>query len=176
MTGVPPTGAPPAADHPMNGARQTLLVTAALLRQGERIDRLSRALTVLSLIGLTLAAQPFAAQGFTSQPSAFWPSASWSFASWAMGALSGAALLAGLVELWFALRAGLDAALFEDAARNGPDWASLDAALVGTGLMPEGKAGRPTEARIAGALRLPRWQAGALLAQCVLLVLAALAR
>ena len=155
-TGLSPTGALPAADHPMNGARQALLLTAVLLRQGERIDRLSRALTVLSVIGIAMAG---ARHG-----------------TWLMPSLSGAALLAGLVELWFASRAALDAALFEDAVRDGPDWEGLDAALLRLGLMPEGKAGRPAEARIAGALRLPRWQAGALLAQCVLLVLAALAR
>ena len=34
--------------------RHALAVTAAVLRQGERIDTLSRALTVLSLIGLAV--------------------------------------------------------------------------------------------------------------------------
>ena len=134
--------------------RHALAVTAAVLRQGERIDRLSRALTVLSLIGLAVLG--------TIQD------------AWPAMLLCAAALLAGLIELWFAMRAGIDAALFQDlaAAEDDPDWEALDAALVRLALMPAAKAGRPAAARIAGALRLPRCQAAALLAQCVSLTLA----
>jgi hypothetical protein len=52
--------------------------------------------------------------------------------------------------------------------------ANLDAALTTIGLMPAGKAGRPLEARVAGACRLFYQQAGSLALQVALFLLGAM--
>ena len=142
--------------HPVT--REALALTAALLRQGERLDRLSRALTVVALIGTMVAGTMVA--GMVIRASFVW---------YAMPMLALAALV-GLVELWLAIRTGIDAALFARLAAGESRLDTLDAALAGLGLMPPAKAGRPLEARIAGARRLLRWQGYALLAQCLLFV------
>ena len=127
-------------------------VTVALVLQGERLDRLSRVLT-LGAVLLLLAPRLF---GFeTPMPPRL---------------LLGGAVLAGLGELWFAARVAVDAGLFEALARDGdPAWDELDAALTGLKLMPAEKAGRSPAARCAGAMRLVRFQAAALILQLVLI-------
>ncbi len=129
--------------------RQMIVVAAALLAQGSLIDRLSRCLTVASLVGTVGVALLVGRSGI------------------AIILLLGAVALTGLVELWFSVRVAIDARLFQSlsAEDDGPDWTALDAALTGLGLMPPGKAGRPPELRIAGALRLLRYQAAALAVQ-----------
>jgi hypothetical protein len=81
--------------------------------------------------------------------------------------LIGAAALTGLAELWFSVRVAIDARLFQSLSveDDGPDWTALDAALTRLGLSPAAKAGRPPRLRIAGALRLLRYQAAALAVQ-----------
>ncbi len=130
-------------------ARQVLAIVAVVLEQGERVDHVSRGLTVASLAGMVavgmLAARP-------PLPAML---------------LLGAAAFAGLAEIYFAVRVGIDAALFQRlaAGADDPDWAVLDAALTRLGMLPAAKAGRPAAARIAGAARLLRWQIAALLVQ-----------
>lgn len=117
--------------------RQLLVAAAALLDQGRRIDALSRALTAVALIALlllpvTLGVPP----------------------RWSSGVVAAVALI-GLAEAWLACRTGFDAALFAGLATAAEaDLAGLDRALSRLGLMPPAKAGRPTEARAAGARRL----------------------
>lgn len=134
-------------------AREVLAIVAVMLGQGERVDRLSRGLTVASLAGMV-------AVGLLSSRSAV-PAM----------LLLGAAALAGLAEIYFAARVGIDTALFQRlaAGADGPDWSVLDAALIRLGLLPAAKAARPAAARIVGAARLLRWQIVALLAQMGLL-------
>jgi hypothetical protein len=62
-------------------------------------------------------------------------------------------LAVGATEAILALRVGFDAALFRRLA-DAPDLAAFDAAMMGLGLLPAAKAGRPIEARAAGARRL----------------------
>jgi hypothetical protein len=124
-------------------------VAAAVLGQGLLINRLSRSLTIASLLGTFGLA-------LLSEHSRF-----------AVILLIGAAAVAGLVELWFSGRVATDASLFGrlSAEVAGPDWEALDAALIGLGLLREAKAGRPAGPRIAGAFRLLRYQAAALIVQ-----------
>lgn len=129
-----------------------LAIAATLLEQGDRLDQLSRILTVGGLIGLV-------GSGVVGLQT---------------GLLSGAMALAGLVELYFAFRVALDAVLFRQLARDGADWQSFDGAMTRLGLLPPAKAGRSAEARIAGALRLLRCQAVALAVQVALVVMLAL--
>lgn len=75
-------------------------------------------------------------------------------------------VVAGLVV---GARTALDADLFRALARS-PDPAGFDAAMLILRLMPPDKAGRPVGARVAGLMRLLRWQAA-----CVALQLALLA-
>jgi hypothetical protein len=128
-----------------------LAAAAALLAQGRSIDGLSRILTAGALLGAPVLATVLA-------PAALIP------------VLLVAAI--GLGQSWFALRVGFDAALFEAVSRN-PSLSSstLDEALLGLGLLPPDKAGRPWDPRIAGARRLLAWQ-GALLALQVAVIVA----
>ena len=94
-----------------------------------------------------------------------------------MVALLALSVLAGVAELYLALRVGFDAALFRrlaDATVAGTlELAKLDAALTAHGIVAGGKAGRPLEARVAGACRLLYQQAGSLVLQIVLFLLGA---
>jgi len=81
-------------------------------------------------------------------------------ALWPVG---GAVVAIGLVEFWLAARVAIDADLF--AALGGDDLAPFDEAMRRLGLMPEGKAGRPIEVRIQGALRLLKFQVALLVLQ-----------
>jgi hypothetical protein len=132
------------SDH----ARELLLCAAALLEQGRTVDRLSRLLTAVALAGILLYPT------MTTPPSL-------------MLARCAVLAIAGLAEAYFAIRVGMDAALFHQVARaaGAPDFARTDAALMQLGLLPVTKAGRPAEERVAGAMRLFRWQTGALLTQ-----------
>lgn len=136
--------------------RSLLDAIVALLDQGAGIDRLSCLLTVTALAGLVAI-------------SVTGPSPPMLVLMLALSAL------AGLVETYLAMRVGFDAALFRKLAQTpdvGPEkLAEPDAALTSLRLLPAGKAGRPLEARIAGARRLFYRQAGALALQCLLLLL-----
>lgn len=117
-------------------------IAAALLRRGAMVHAMSAALTVAALLG-GVAAAVFGLRGI------------WPFAT--------VVVVAGLVEFWLAARVALDADLF--AALGEGDLDRFDAAMRRLGLMPEGKAGRPIDARIQGALRLLKLQAAMLLIQ-----------
>jgi len=130
-------------------ARELLSCAAALLDQGRHVDRLSRPLTAASLIGAV------AAPLMLTRP------------PWNLLACLTVAALAGLIEMYFAIRVGFDAALFHQrsAAPEGPAFAGTDAALSALGLLPAAKRGRPADARVTGARRLFRCQILALVAQ-----------
>jgi hypothetical protein len=132
--------------------RRAAGIAAALLRQGGRIDSLSRILTGVALLAALLTARHEA-------PVAV---------SLCIGAVG-----AGLAQLYLAIRVGFDAALFSGLTGEAADLAAFDRAMARLRLMPEGKAGRPLVARIAGASRLMALQGAALGVQVVLLALAA---
>jgi len=119
-------------------------VCAALLAQGQRIDALSRLLTVGALL-----LAPFAPQN----------------------ALAGLGLVvaAGILQLYLAIRVGFDAALFGRLA-DMTDLAGMDAALLQLALIPAAKAGRSLAPRLAGARRLLRGQRLALALQLAALL------
>jgi hypothetical protein len=129
--------------------RAVAAVAADLLAQGARVHGLSVVLTVASLAA-------------DAAMALWWPKP-------LPMTIACAAAVAGLVELWFALRVGLDARLFARMA-NGLSPADLDAALQALGLTGPEKAGRPLPARVKGATRLLGCQAGLLVLQVVLLV------
>ena len=123
-------------------ARELLGCAAALLDQGRAVDRLSRMVTTAALGGLVF--YPVVAMRPLWTPLGF----------------TGLVALAGLVEMYFALRVAFDQALFNRiaGAREAPDFAVMDEALMRLGLMPASKAGRPVAARVAGASRLLQLQ------------------
>lgn len=127
-------------------------IAAALLRQGSRIDSLSRILTGVALLaGLLMAGQG---------------------AQFAISLCIGA-VGAGLAQLYLAIRVGFDAALFGGLSGEAGDLDAFDKAMTKLGLMPPSKAGRPLTVRIAGASRLMALQGAALGIQVVLLASAA---
>ena len=136
-----------------SGEAQAMLeVASALLRQGRTLDRLSRLVTVAALVLL------IGARGF-------------GVGSPALVVALAVAVLAGLAEVYYAIRVSFDADLFDrlrDPARM--DFASLDTALVQLGLLPASRSGRPLEQRIAGAQRLLYKQGAALMVQIVVLL------
>jgi hypothetical protein len=138
-------------------ARQDLAVAASLLEQGRTIDALSRLLTAAALLALPLLAA-FAPLSATI--------------AWI---ILGLTIAAGLGQIYFAIRVGLDAAIFRALAaqETGPDLAALDRSLQGQGLLPPNKNGRPVEARIAGARNLLIRQAALLVAQIAVLIIGA---
>lgn len=130
-------------------ARDLLLCAAALLDQGRTVDRLSRLLTAVALVGILLY------PAMTMPPPRM---------------LAGCAVLvaiAGLAEAYFAIRVGIDAALFHQVARapGAIDFAGTDVALMQLGLLPVTQLGRPAESRVAGARWLFRLQVFALVTQ-----------
>jgi hypothetical protein len=135
-------------------ARQDLAVAASLLEQGRTINALSLIMTAFSFIALSLLS------GFESRT----PNLGW--------VVFVIVFAAGLGQTYFAIRVGLDAALFRGLAaqETGPDLAALDKALQGQGLLPQHKAGRPLAERIAGARRLFNYQSGLLLVQVAILI------
>jgi hypothetical protein len=127
-------------------------IAAALLKQGSRIDSLSRILTGVALLAALL--DPGRNTGLA--------------VPLCIGAVG-----AGLAQLYFAVRVGFDAALFGGLAGDKADLDSFDRAMGRLGLMPQAKAGRPLGPRIAGASRLMALQGAALGVQVVLLAVAA---
>jgi hypothetical protein len=119
-------------------SRELLLCAAAFLDQGRAVDRLSRLLTaaalVAILIGPAIAIRP----------------------PWILIESAVLVTLAGLTEMYFAIRVGFDAALFNQVANAPavPDFAGFDAALTQLGLLPTKTHRRPAGVRIAGARRL----------------------
>ena len=105
-------------------AGQLLVSAVSLLDQGRGIDRLSRLLTAAALI---------APIGI----------AVWGVYQPVPVSLVALSVLAGVVEVYLAIRVGFDAALFRhlaDAAETGTrDLANLDAALMAIGLVPASK-------------------------------------
>jgi hypothetical protein len=112
-------------------------IAAALLRRGAMVHWMSAALTLGGI-----AAVVFGWHGM-------WP-----------------VVIVGLVEFWLAARVAVDADLFA-ALGEDADLARFDEAMHRLGLLPEGKGGRPMDARIHGALRLLKLQAAMLLLQIV---------
>lgn len=132
-------------------ARDVLLCAAALLDQGRTLDRLSRPLTAAALIAVLIA------PAMTQQRP---------------GILLASAIvvaIAGLVETYFAIRVGFDAALFRRlaTASEAADFSIVDGALTRLGLLRAARVDRPADARIGGAMRLFRLQALALAAQAL---------
>jgi hypothetical protein len=136
--------------------RDVLASTAALLDQGERIDRISRAVTVTALATL-------AAFGVfdVDKPAA--------------AVLLASSVLIGVAASYLAIRVGFDAALFRRMADapDLPDFSKLDGALTTLGLLAAAKAGRPLGERTNGACRLLRCLAGLAVAQLVLFLIGA---
>jgi hypothetical protein len=137
--------------------RNLLVCSAALLDQGRTVDRLSRPLTAAALIGMMVypvitGRQPWVLFGFAMLVA-----------------------VSGLVEMYFAIRVGFDAALFHQLASGpeAPDFAGMDAALARLGLLPAAKHDRPAEARVAGARRLFGFQILALAVQVLSIVIGA---
>jgi hypothetical protein len=120
-------------------------VMATVLRRGRMLHAVSAPVTVTSFI----AAPTLAVFG---GPSLLTIDASITF-------------IAGLIEAFFAVRVALDADLFDDLAKGRLDLDSLDTALERVGLASGQKVGRPLAARLDGARRLLRMQAGWLLLQ-----------
>lgn len=85
-------------------------------------------------------------------------------------AAAGVIVVLAAVEFWLASRVALDAELFDALAARHSDLAGFDRAMLGLGLMPPGKAGRPLDARIRGAFRLLKLQALTLGLQVAVLV------
>lgn len=138
-------------DGPMLAA-----IGVALLAQGDRLDRLSRLLTMLAIIGIA-----WFSEGEASVVSV---------------SLCAVATAAGVAEIYVALRVGLDAELFGMLARedgpDAPDLARLDRGLQACGLIAGGSEHRSLTPRIAGARRLLMLQGLALALQITLLATA----
>ncbi|MDR1076586.1 MAG: hypothetical protein LBL59_09935 [Xanthomonadaceae bacterium] len=136
--------------------RTDLQVTAALLRQGRRLHGLS-----LAMLGVVCL---------------------WALAAWAMqNSLAaaawwlGASAVAGMVQVYWALRTDFDADLFEIMSKreNLQQAASdLDASLRELGLIRGGGEPRDWSSRLRGAGCLLCWQAVSAAIQAVLLILA----
>ena len=126
---------------------------ADLLDQGQLLNRLSVVATSIALAVLLLPVFPTTA---------------------AMVLVAVSVVAAGLIELYFAIRVGFDAALFRrignDAAEDRLDVAAFDNALTALRLLPAGKSGFPIATRIVGAKRLLVYQGIAFLLQMLLAV------
>jgi hypothetical protein len=133
---------------------QHLAIGAALLERGRLVNRVSGAVTV---VAITILLVPF-----------------WSMSPVRLTTAAGVAL-AGLAQLYYAVRVAFDEALFRRlAAETGeaaPGLAAFDAAVVELGLMPDGLTARPAAARVAGALRLLKLQALWLALQAIVAIL-----
>lgn len=132
----------------------SLMIAAALLRQGRLVHLASCAGTLAALLGALIA-----------------PRHALVFAL-----LVGATLL-GAAQIYLAIRVGFDASLFENLARRAHHLDGFDPAMLALGLLPPDKAGRPWAARIAGARRLFNLQIAVTLGQfAAMLAALALAR
>jgi hypothetical protein len=124
-------------------SRQLVAGAACLLDQGRVVDGLSRLLTGAALLVLLLpAVLPASPQRLPV-------------------AILAAVALLGMVETFYAVRVGFDAALFHrlSAAPETVDFDNLDKALVRLGLVGEPRPERSTADRVAGASRLLQRQA-----------------
>jgi len=135
-----------------------LVAGAALLEQGRRVDALSHGVTWAALLTGVIAL------GFGGR------------GAHGFAAMAAAAVLVGLVELWFAARVDLDAQLFRhlaaEAGAGRLDLARFDAGLHLAGLIPAPTATRGIGARIAGARRLLGAQAAVCALQLMLMAAA----
>jgi len=132
--------------------RAACSVMAALLRRGRMLHLFSAPLTVASFIALPALAALGGPPLFTIDASV--------------------TIIAGLGEAFLAGRVALDADLFGDLATGHLDLEQLDNAMARLDLALERKLRRPLEARIDGALRLLRLQAGWLVLQLATTVVA----
>jgi hypothetical protein len=94
----------------------------------------------------------------------------------APGLLRSMIVMLGLGTIWYGVRIIIDERLFRRLLVMGPrdELDTLDQALMDLSMMKPDKAGRPMHARMQGALRLVRRQAGLTLAQGIVTVLALL--
>jgi hypothetical protein len=119
-------------------SRQLVAGAACLLDQGRVVDGLSRLLTGAALLVLLLPiVLPASPQRLPV-------------------AILAAVALLGMVETFYAVRVGFDAALLHwlSAGPEGVDFDTLDKALVRLGLVGEPRPERSTADRVAGAFRL----------------------
>lgn len=114
-------------------------IAAAYLRQGRALDRISRGLTLLGVGGL-LAATYASAPLLVSAPVLL-------------------ALVFGLVQSYFAFRAGFDAEIFGHLAGNAFSTTNFDGAMKRLGLFAQDRASRLMSERARGAMALVRRQA-----------------
>lgn len=114
-------------------------IAAAYLRQGRALDRISRGLTLLGVGGL-LAATYASAPLLVSAPVLL-------------------VLVFGLVQSYFAFRAGFDAEIFGHLAGNAFSTTNFDGAMKRLGLFAQDRASRPMSERARGAMALVRRQA-----------------
>jgi hypothetical protein len=137
---------------PDPASRQLIAAAACLLDQGRIVDGLSRLLTAAALLVLLLpAVLPASPQSLSV-------------------ATLAAVALVGILETFFAVRVGLDAALFHrlSAGHDALDFDNLDNALIRLRLVSAPLPGRSTPDRIAGASRLLYRQAAMLALQICL--------
>src|SRR5439155_7040838 len=115
--------------------RDLAATAAALLDQRTRADGLSRLLTAAALVMLMLLP------------------VLWGQPAWLLPVILVLVAMAGLAEIYLAVRVGFDAALFRQIASNpnGFDLERLDWALTRLELVAEVRAGRSIDARVAGA-------------------------
>ncbi len=127
-----------------------LAAAADRLDQGTLVNRLSIAATAIALGMLLLPMLPVSE---ASQPTA------------------AIVVVAGLAELFLAMRVGLDAALFRrlatDAASERLDVGAFDAALLALKIVPQNQAGQPIAKRFGGSRRFLIAQQAALCVQVV---------
>jgi hypothetical protein len=134
-------------------AAQMLAAVADLLDQGQLINKLSVAVTAIAAAVLLVPVFPAS--------TVFIPT----------GIL---VVLVGLVELAFAVRVGLGAALYRrlaaDAAADRLDEPAAEAALVALRIFPAKKAALPIPQRVMRAKRLLLMQSAALLIQLLIAI------
>ncbi|PRH88040.1 hypothetical protein C5L14_09110 [Labrys okinawensis] len=114
-------------------------IAASYLRQGRALDWISRGLTLLGAGGILAAA-------YASAP--LWVSVPVLLV-----------LLFGLVQSYFALRAGFDAEIFGHLAGNAFSTTNFDGAMKRLGLFAQDRPSRPMSERARGAMILVRRQA-----------------
>jgi hypothetical protein len=138
-------------------SRQLVAAAACLLDQGRAVDGLSRLLTAAALLVLMLPAVfPASTQRLPA-------------------AILVAAALLGTAETLYAVRVGLDAALFHRLAEGpGPlDLDGIDTALIKLGLIAVPRADGSASSRVGGARRLLYRQSALLVLQVGLILAAA---
>jgi hypothetical protein len=142
---------------PDSASRQLIAAAVCLLDQGRTVDGLSRLLTAAALLVLMLpAVLPANTQRLPS-------------------ALLAAVALLGTAETLYAVRVGLDAALFRRLAEGSEplDLDGIDTALIELGLIAEPRADGSVGSRVNGARRLLYRQAAILVLQVGLILAAA---